>query len=35
MDNISKTSIIHENVKIGNGVVISDFVVIYPNYILL
>lgn len=31
---ISKTAVIKENVSIGSGVVIHDFVVIYPNTII-
>lgn len=31
---ISKTSVIHDNVTIGENVIIHDYVVIYPNTIL-
>lgn len=34
MNNISKTAIIKDNVKIGNNVTIKDFVVIYPGTII-
>ena len=34
MNNISKTCVIHDNVQLGEGVTIKDFVVIYPNVII-
>ncbi|MCF7838163.1 MAG: transferase [Candidatus Marinimicrobia bacterium] len=34
MKMISTTSVIHENVQLGEGVIIHDFVVIYPDTII-
>lgn len=34
MNNIAKTAVIHDNVKIGKNVIIHDYVVIYPNTII-
>ena len=31
MSNISKNAVIHDNVKLGNNVIIRDFAVIYPG----
>ena len=33
-NSISKTAIIHDNVKIGKNVIIHDYVVIYPNSVI-
>ena len=34
MNTIAKTAIIAENVKIGNNVIIRDYVVIYPDVVI-